>query len=50
MFSFKFYSVHFLGYNLTSAYRFQFRLEINKPFLHSFFLLEVGRSYHSMQF
>ncbi len=39
-FLFQFYSVHFTGYNLTRAFFFQFRLEINKPFFN--FVLSIG--------
>ncbi len=47
--SFQFYSEHFIGYNSASVFRSRFCLEIYK-LLFSFFLLEVGCSYHSTQF
>jgi hypothetical protein len=40
---FKFYSVHFIGYNFHSTFRLQFHLEIISFFPNSVFLLEVSR-------
>ncbi len=47
IFLFHFHSVHFIGYNFSSPSRVDFTLKSTK---FCFFLLEVGRSYHSTQF